>query len=434
MTSRPRWRTLPDAVVEADAPFHQILAAAEACFTELAETKRAWKERRNALDALETKDLPEAMADLEAKERALEDWRGAWRQQVTPMGTPADTPTARMLTMLEQAEKIGEALQDEAAAESRAADLSGDIQDFETRVQTLVEHVAPELSGTEPGDVVRGLHAQLEEVRGHARELAQAKANANEAEDRLRELAEEAELTTFIADARLEDADTLRGRIAEIGATLAQTDLERKQLTQDAANANAELARMDGSDAAAAKAQEAEAVLAEIRTGVERYARLRVAAEALQRAIEAYRKRNEAPLLARSGELFARLTLGRFTGVQVDFDEKGAAQLVALRADSGKAAQPQALSEGTADQLYLALRLASVEAHMAVASPLPFIADDICINFDDDRAGAALEVLQELGAKTQVLLFTHHQHLADLAESHLGADTFTLHRLQPVPL
>jgi uncharacterized protein YhaN len=45
------------------------------------------------------------------------------------------------------------------------------------------------------------------------------------------------------------------------------------------------------------------------------------------------------------------------------------------------------------------------------------VVDDILVNFDDDRSRAALELLGELAGKTQVLFFTHHRRLAELARS-----------------
>jgi uncharacterized protein YhaN len=47
---------------------------------------------------------------------------------------------------------------------------------------------------------------------------------------------------------------------------------------------------------------------------------------------------------------------------------------------------------------------------------LPFIADDLLVNFDDRRAKAAIRVLADFGKITQVILFTHHGHIADMAE------------------
>lgn len=39
------------------------------------------------------------------------------------------------------------------------------------------------------------------------------------------------------------------------------------------------------------------------------------------------------------------------------------------------------------------------------------------MTFDDDRACSGLQVLGDLSRTTQVLFFTHHAHLRDLAEA-----------------
>ncbi|GBC61372.1 hypothetical protein DENIS_2332 [Desulfonema ishimotonii] len=87
------------------------------------------------------------------------------------------------------------------------------------------------------------------------------------------------------------------------------------------------------------------------------------------------------------------------------------------------------MSEGTADQLYLAIRLASLEAWLEKNEPVPFVVDDILIKFDDDRAVATLQVLSRLSRQTQVIFFTHHRHLPALAEKHLEAGELFTHRL-----
>ena len=168
--------------------------------------------------------------------------------------------------------------------------------------------------------------------------------------------------------------------------------------------------------AQAAQAQEeAEQLLAQLRDDGERYVRLRLAAEVLRGAIQRRREQSQGPVLARASELFRDLTLGSFAGLRVDFDEEGEAVLVGLR-PGGQTVSVTGMSDGTCDQLYLALRLASLETYLADREPLPVVVDDILIQFDDRRAAAALEALVELSRKTQVLFFTHHRHLVDLAE------------------
>ena len=73
----------------------------------------------------------------------------------------------------------------------------------------------------------------------------------------------------------------------------------------------------------------------------------------------------------------------------------------------------EGLSDGTRDQLYLALRLAAIEHHVESVAPCPVIFDDILINSDDARALAALEIIGDLAQHTQVLFFTHHRRLAE---------------------
>jgi uncharacterized protein YhaN len=117
------------------------------------------------------------------------------------------------------------------------------------------------------------------------------------------------------------------------------------------------------------------------------------------------------------------MTLGAFSSLRAEYDEKGNPILVGIRSNTHeKAAQVTVggMSDGTADQLYLALRLASLEQYLAHNEPLPFVVDDILMRFDDDRALATLEVLFALSQKMQVLFFTHHRHLADLIE---GSET-----------
>ena len=78
----------------------------------------------------------------------------------------------------------------------------------------------------------------------------------------------------------------------------------------------------------------------------------------------------------------------------------------------------EGLSEGARDQLFLALRLALLERH--AGEPLPFIGDDILASFDDARTAQTLAVLADFGRARQAIVFTHHRHVADLAEAARG--------------
>jgi uncharacterized protein YhaN len=144
------------------------------------------------------------------------------------------------------------------------------------------------------------------------------------------------------------------------------------------------------------------------------------ASRLLRWAIDRYRERKQGPLLQRAGELFAQLTLGGFDRLVPDF-EVTPPKLIAVRR-TGERVPIEGLSEGTRDQLFLALRLAALDMHIASDTPLPFIADDLFVNFHDSRSRAGFAALGELSRKTQVIFLTHHQHLVEVARECVGRE------------
>jgi uncharacterized protein YhaN len=102
----------------------------------------------------------------------------------------------------------------------------------------------------------------------------------------------------------------------------------------------------------------------------------------------------------------------------VDFDQEPMA-LEGQRGD-GKLVGVSGMSDGTRDQLYLALRLAALEMHLDQAVPLPFIADDLFINYDDARSRAGIEALGKLSERTQVIFLSHHDHLVPTVRAVFG--------------
>ena len=118
--------------------------------------------------------------------------------------------------------------------------------------------------------------------------------------------------------------------------------------------------------------------------------------------------------------------MGRFIGFSVDYDEAETQMLMARRASGelmpvSRLKDNSALSEGTRDQVYLALRLAFLEDYASRAEPAPFIGDDLFVSFDDERTGHGLAVLAEASARLQPILFTHHRAVVEIARARLGA-------------
>ena len=215
------------------------------------------------------------------------------------------------------------------------------------------------------------------------------------------------------------DIDAFRVREEEAEAELKVLDEQREKAIVAWTEARNAFEAIGGDDAAARAAADCEEALATMRDATERYVRVRASAMLLRWAVDRYRKEKQGPLLKRAGELFRVLTRDSFDRLEVGFDDRDAMRLMGVRSD-GEVVPVPGLSTGTEDQLFLALRIAAVEDYLARAVGLPFVADDLFINFDSERSAAGFDVLGQLAERTQVLFFTHHSHLVDVARETLG--------------
>ena len=155
---------------------------------------------------------------------------------------------------------------------------------------------------------------------------------------------------------------------------------------------------------------------------------LKLAGRLLDGALERYRESRSDPILAAAGRHFRTLTRNGFEGLSQAYGEHDALVLSAVRA-GGEEIRVEGLSDGTRDQLYLALRLAFLEDYASRNEPAPLIVDDIFQTFDDARSAAGLNALAGLEG-LQTILFTHESSMVEIARGELGdaADIITLER------
>ena len=76
------------------------------------------------------------------------------------------------------------------------------------------------------------------------------------------------------------------------------------------------------------------------------------------------------------------------------------------------------LSSGTADQAYLALRLAMSRLICQDSESLPLFLDDSLAQYDDGRTALAIEFLKEFSKDHQIVMFTCHKTISDTSQKH----------------
>lgn len=243
--------------------------------------------------------------------------------------------------------------------------------------------------------------------------------------DTLADLARGDDVDAFIARIGREDAETLDGTITRLIQTQADLTQSIETVRAERQEAVRNQAAMTASrENAASYAQLAAFAAARMRKDAERFVRLRLAVAMLKDRIDQFREQNQGPLMERASHWFSMLTGGAFGGIAADYTEGDEPVITGVRhRDSAADARVSldGMSEGTRDQLYLALRLAALEQHLRDHEPMPLILDDLLAHFDDARAGQALAALHSFGQRSQVLLFTHHAHLRDMAKQGLGS-------------
>jgi uncharacterized protein YhaN len=320
-------------------------------------------------------------------------------------------------------------------ANTIAAQLNRDLNDAREaraslkKIESLEKDIKEEIENAEI--TIRAAHEQLAVLRDQAGVEADDKLEpAGERSRKKRDLQHkhdtlEQELTRngdglsieeLEKEADESDIDAIEGELEKVSSELQELQAKRDALRDQRQTLQNEIKAKDGSAVAAKASEEAEQHLATMVSGVEQYLRLQIAALILEQKIEDYRKKNQAPVLARAGELFSKLTLGSYANLRDELDDGGKPILIGVRPNDEEVSI-DGMSDGSRDQLYLALRLATLEQHLSKGEPMPFVVDDILIGFDDNRTRVCLDVLAGLAASTQVLLFTHHRRVLELADA-----------------
>ena len=445
------------------------------------ECLERWRSVKQSLADLE-KELSKQQAELiaaveleTARKVELELWSAHWEPAVAAIGLPASTTPEEITAFLDRLEQFFVHFDQIANYDRRISAIDRDAARFDSEVSQLVTALAPDLKDQSSERAATELYQRLKkstevserskvlleqkkllldafesrkvalEKLNDKQERMMAEANVDSAnrlleaarlseqkrkasamlenfDRQLLRLAPDCTIDSLIEDCSRHSLEELERELPHIEESVRSLEADRDEIQVTIGSELQTIKSMNGEATAADSANRIQQILAELGQDVEQYARVKIASEILKKAIERYREKHQSPILKKASEIFAGLSNFSFAGLQEDFNEKGEPVLFGLRPDGNSLTPIEGMSEGTCDQVYLALRLASLSLFLEREEPLPFIVDDILVNFDDQRSLATLRVLQELSQKTQVIMFTHHNHIVDLAREHLDPD------------
>ncbi len=423
--------------------------------------------------------LAKLQLSVESAQNDWDTWETSWQLAVQSAGYGANVPVEQVEAEIEVMQDVERLLDRIRSIRSeRIETMQADLDGLAATANSLAERVAPGLADQPPEDITLELVSRLDDARKAAATFSDLQARLdcsqialNEAKEGLQ--AVRIRLTPLMTAAGVDDVTAL-GRViersdqrraieskiesSEQGLTQAADGLSLEELRQEGEGVGpdalkAELDRLaadsavvveqiadlsnaygtqkaafdalDGTDQAArAEAQRQEAIAA-LSEAAERYLQLQTATRLLKWSLEKFRETKQGPMLAQASAIFKGLTMDSFSRLLVD-SEGSTPRLSGIRPD-GMQVDVAGMSEGSRDQLYLALRLAALELQTDQGSSMPFIADDLFINFDDRRTAAGLKVMGDLSRSMQVIFLTHHDHLVPLAKEVLGPDLNVVH-------
>ena len=192
-----------------------------------------------------------------------------------------------------------------------------------------------------------------------------------------------------------------------------EVESRHKRLADEAVGAaRKELAQLDGSAEVGILTEELSRKRSQLAVEVDRYLPLVLARHVLNDAVRRFEKENQPEMIATVSRLLRQMTGGKY----VEFDRSGGSrQTVLIRQSNGVEKTPDQLSTGTREQLYLAIRLAYVLHYCKKNQPLPIVIDDVLVNFDEQRTRQTLMALADIAESAQVLFFTCHLHMVNIA-------------------
>jgi uncharacterized protein YhaN len=433
--------------------------------------KRAADARTRLHDRLTTQrdSRDDKSKRLRAAEANLAALMLEWTQVRQALQRPDAEDPATTIELLELLNELDNQQQSSARLRLRLCEMQDEIAAFRTAAADLAARLAPDAAAGDAFDAVQALRRRLNEHRALAKEHETLEAALKRADTALARQQKQrddcsVELGTVLAMIGSETVEPAQARVAlaqeharmleavrrsesELhekgdGRPLPQLRLEIEsipvddipgaietaQAERDAANRDAqalaarvattrrEMDEQALANTATQAATDQQASLAALRRITEEATLMHLAALLLDASLTQVEMAGTSVLLSRIADLFRTITAGTYARIEVDDPGDGSAGLIAVQsAYPDERKRVTDLSEGERDQLFLALRLAAIEDHVATAPPLPFVCDDILQTFDDDRAMAAMQALVQLSESVQVILLSHHRHLAGLS-------------------
>ena len=209
-----------------------------------------------------------------------------------------------------------------------------------------------------------------------------------------------------------EEVVRVEQRLEEIQETLREEDIERAEK----AEAMEHLQKEHTVDVVESKIAHVEEQLRDVKRERDRLVLL---ANLIRRADHQFRMKHQPDVIQLASAHLNTITAGRY--VRLDLEEGGNQLLVYENGEDFPYSVGQPLSQGTLNQIYLAIRIAIIDHLDENQERLPVFLDEIFVNWDPCRREQGYRILRKMTEQRQLFIFTCHPGLAGELEEQLAA-------------
>lgn len=344
-----------------------------------------------------------------AHREALTDW-SSWLVRTELPAALDPRGAVDFLSLVDDGRRKFQKLENAEAAVAIAQQTTEAV-DFRLRAISTALDVPHDPSRSDLPEYIVSLRDRLERDENARRSLAALDRQVRQATDKLRNvLGGDEELISALASG---DPSGWEEVVAETTSRISQLEEERLGLARARGEAATERHAIEIADDVPTLHLRRNMLETELASALREYRVTILAENMIRETVRRIEEERQPDVLRYASTLFARITDGRYQRVFRPVEGVG----LEIEDAAGTTRSPDALSRGTLEQLYVALRLGLAEAFRDKVGALPLIMDDVLVNFDPERARGVAHALFDVSGGRQVLIFTSQPSTEELLSS-----------------
>lgn len=365
------------------------------------------------------RELIRKKEEAEKKLQHVKDRSHTYLGRVNDALKQCNLETTSLDNISQSIHKLDDALKKQKGLKEKKEHLEERIRELETRGKTI-QDIINDIENNIQNLIVEGGVRNAEEFRKHSNVVQKRERlleSKNDLEIQLARLIGSApEIEKFKEEVTAEtDPLATDQSIEKLENEITQLEVELSGIAQNIGAKKNQISELEKNERLGGLRLEEENLKARLQEAISEWSVNALCHKLLNDAMAVYERERQPLVLKHAGKYLDKITEGRYVRVI----KKAEGNKLVVETPEGLQKSVTALSRGTAEQLYLSMRLAFIKEYANRVGTLPLIVDDILVNFDSQRAKTTIRLLNEISGENQIIMFTCHPNTLDLCKKEI---------------